>query len=218
MLVKPLVVIFRLQYNSWFDHTNAQLIPALAQKSVVRQAQTPSQARRYLTSTTRPHAIILADTILTKPEYHESHAPLVEYATAGGTDIYAAPFSSSSLFPDLENMFADVWGLPWRIAESSTRGGYIVNPLIKGFETEGLVKHCSFRRLQVQNVAFEDIVYVTPSLADNLKNGQPSHVKTYGTPAAFAKVGRGRVGYIGDDSFSNVRERATDELILAMCF
>ncbi|KAI1786101.1 hypothetical protein LXA43DRAFT_79752 [Ganoderma leucocontextum] len=214
MSVKPLIVILCLKYEAGFDQVYAHLLSVLAQKDEVRKARTLSQARRYLTSTTRPHAVILADADVTEPEYHELLARLVEYAVAGGTVIHAGSFNSAGLYPDLNNMFKNVWALPWRVSTSCTSGRHAVNLHVKGFNTKGLVKQCSFTAPPVDNVALEDAVYVTPSLAKKLKNGQPSPPMTCQTPAAFAKVGRGRVGYVGDV----LGKPAMTNLILGMCF
>ena len=215
MTVKPLIVILCLKFEEGFDQSNDHLLSVLSQKDVVRKARTPAQARRYLTSTTRPHAVILADADVTEPEHHELLAQLVEYAEAGGTVVYAGPFTASSLYPNINTTFKTVWGLPWCVSAAPAGGTFAVNPKAKGLNTKGLVKRCSFQAaIHVENVALEDAVYIIPALAKKLKNSQPSGAGTYKTPAAFANVGRGRVGYVGDMQGM----AASTNLILAMCF
>ena len=224
MSAKTLIVVFRLQHNMWFDLTFDDLLSELAQKDVIcKVASTPAQARRHVVSNIRPRAVILADDVVTKPQCHELHARLAEYAAAGGTVIYVGPISTSSLFPDPETMFDDVWGLPWRVTNRSDRyqGSYTVNPLLKGFDTPALVKRCSLPGKPIDKVALGDAVYLPLRFAKKLANANahapPPSARTCETHAAFAKVGRGRVGYIGDAP-GGLRERATTDLILAMCF
>ena len=215
MTVKPLIVILCLKFEEGFDQSNVHLLSVLSQRDVVRKARTPAQARRYLTSTTRPHAVILADADVTEPEHHELLARLVEYAEAGGTVVYAGPFTASSLDPNINTTFKTTWGLLWCVSAAPAGGTFAVNPKAKGLNTKGLVKRCSFpAAIHVENVALEDAVYIIPALAKKLKNGQPSAAGAYKTPAAFANVGRGRVGYVGDMQGM----AASTNLILAMCF
>ncbi|PIL32503.1 transporter [Ganoderma sinense ZZ0214-1] len=215
MSTKPLIVILCLKFEEGFDQANAHLLSVLAQRDVVRKAWTPSQARRYLMSTTRPHAVILADAEVTEPMHHELLARLVEYAEAGGTVIYAGPFTAASLYPDINSTFKTAWGLQWSVSAACGDGTFAVNPQVKGLNTKGLVKRCKFQAaIHVDNVALEDAVYISAALAKKGGNGSSSHAVTYKTPAAFGKIGRGRVGYVGDMH----GEPATTNLILAMCF
>ncbi|KAI1786107.1 hypothetical protein LXA43DRAFT_1099551 [Ganoderma leucocontextum] len=213
MAAKPLIVVLCLQSSTILDEINPNILPALAQKGVVCKAKTLTQARRYLTSTTRPHAVIVVDAAVTYPENHELLPRLVEYARVGGTVVYSGVFSSTVLYPDLKAMFKNVWGLPWRVC-AHTSGSHAVNPHVKGIGTKELVKKCIVKSTRIDNVALEDTVYVNPSAAKKLEQGQPSYNKTYETFAAFAKIGRGRVGYLGH--FSS--EPVTASVMLAMCF
>ena len=69
--VKPLIIILCLKFEEGFDQSNIHLLSVFSRRDVVRKARTLAQARRYLTSTTRPHAVILADADVTEPEHHE---------------------------------------------------------------------------------------------------------------------------------------------------
>ena len=215
MSLKPLIVVLCLKFEEGFDQAHSHLLSVLAQRDVVRKARTLSQARHYLTSTTRPHAVILADAEVTEPEYHELLTRLVEYAKEGGTVIYAGKFNAAGLYLDLNATFKNAWGLPWCVSSRSSAGSRTVNPHVKGLNTKGLVKRYPFPAVVlVNNVALEDAVYVAPSLAKKPKNGSTSSAITCKTPAAFAKVGRGRVGYVGDMYWKS----PTTYLVLAMCF
>ncbi|PIL32506.1 transporter [Ganoderma sinense ZZ0214-1] len=216
MAVKPLIIILCLQSESAFAECNPDILPALAQKSVVRKAKTLSQARRYLNSTTRPHVVIVSDAAVTYPENHELLPRLVEYAKAGGTVLYSGIFSSMVLYPDLKAMFKTVWGLPWRVC-AYTSGNFTVNPRVKGIATKSIIEKCYVKSTRIDHVALEDAIYVNPSAAKKLKNlpeGQSSSEKTYETFAAVAKVGRGRVAYMGDFN----PEPITVSIVMGLCF
>ncbi|KAM5541571.1 hypothetical protein V8D89_004761 [Ganoderma adspersum] len=219
MAAKPLIVILCFQSEKSLGEYNPDILPALAQKSVIRKAKTLPQARRYLTSTVRPHAVIVTDAAVTYPENHELLPRLVEYAKAGGTVVYSGIFGSTVLYPDLKAMFKNVWGLPWRVC-AYTSGNHVVNPRVKGIATKAILEKCSVKATRINNVALEDVIYVSPSEAKKLKNlprppeGQSPSDKTYETFAAVAKVGRGRVAYLGHFS----PEPITMSLILGLCF
>lgn len=214
MEAKPLIVVLCLDNEPVSDVINNHLYTALAKEDVVRKARTLPEARRYLTSTTRPHAILVVDAAVTYPENREVLLRLVEYAQAGGTVVYAGVFSSMVRYPDLESMFKDVWDLPWR-ASAYTNGTYTVNTRVGRMNTTGLAKRYSVKATLVNNVAYDHAVYLSSSSLKKLrKDGGPLAGQTYQTPAAFAAIGRGRVGYIGD--VNGVSD--TTRLVIAMCF
>ncbi|PIL32501.1 transporter [Ganoderma sinense ZZ0214-1] len=213
MSAKPLIVILCLEQHSAFDHFNATL-EALAQKAVVRKASTLAQARRYLTSTVRPHAIIVAEAAVADPEYYEVLVRLVEYARAGGTVVYSGVFSLLVFYSDLAAMFTNAWGLSWGVPSTTiVSGTHTLNPRVRGLKTEGLVQQCSLSVKFVENVALEDAVYLTHDVADDRKEDSQSSNTTCKTFAAFTKIGYGRMGYIASAS-----EGPTTNLLLAMCF
>ena len=186
----------------------------LSQRALLRRAETSSQARRYLTSTTRPHAVIVTDNAVTLPKYRDVLQLLVDYAAAGGTVVYAGMFSSFTIHPDIEFMFKSAWGLPWRPC-AYTRETIAVNPLIKGLHVNMLVPRYSMKATYLGDVAPSDAVYLElPQIRKLTKSTAGQSSATCKTPAAFAAIGRGRVGYVGDVN----GEKDTTSLILAMCF
>ena len=212
MKPKPLIVVLCLDNHPKSDDINNPLFTALAKKDVVCKARTVPEARRYLTSTTRPHAILVVDAAVSSFEYREVLLRLAEYTRAGGTVIYAGTSTVSKF--ELESTFKDVWDLPWR-ASTYTNGIYTVNPRVRGIHTNGLARSYSVKATLVDNVASENAVYLPPSSPSTLpKGGGSSAGETYQTPAAFATVGRGRVGYVGDVNGVN----DTTRLVIAMCF
>lgn len=218
MATKPLIVILCFQSEKTLDEYNPDILPALAQKSVVRKAKTLPQARRYLTSSVRPHIVVVTDAAVTYPENHELLPRLVEYAKAGGTVVYSGIFGSTVLYPDLKAMFKNVWGLPWRVC-AHTDGTHAVNPRVKGIATKAILEKCIVKSTRINNVALEDAIYVSPSEAKKLKNppvseGRSSSDKTYETFAAVAKVGRGGLAYMGHFG----PEPITTSIILGLCF
>ena len=190
MKPKPLIVVLCLDNHPKSDDINNPLFTALAKKDVVCKARTVPEARRYLTSTTRPHAILVVDAAVSSFEYREVLLRLAEYARAGGTVIYAGTSTVSKF--ELESTFKDVWDLPWR-ASTYTNGIYTVNPRVRGIHTNGLARSYSVKATLVENVASENAVYLPPSSPSTLpKGGGSSAGETYQTPAAFATVGRGQ--------------------------
>ncbi|TBU26913.1 hypothetical protein BD309DRAFT_861448 [Dichomitus squalens] len=214
MVSKPLIVVICLDEEGVSEIINDRLYTVLARKDEVLKATSLSEARRHLTSTIRPHAVIVADDAVTYPRNREVLLRLVEYAKAGGTVVYAGTFSSSVRHQDLDSMFKDVWGLPWRAFSFATTT-HTVNPRVQGLNPNGLVKRYVVDANHIDHVALEDAVYLPSSVVKKLrKGGHQSAGQTYRTPAAFATVGRGRVGYIGDVDGDD----DTTRLVIAMCF
>lgn len=214
--VGPLVVVVRLEDHNIFEGTNPDLLRELAYRANVRTAKRVSEARRSLSSTVRPQAVIVADAAVVHTEYRDILLLLMDYVASGGTVVYAGIFSSSVKPTDLDFMFKDAWDLPWH-AGAYTRETVAVNSFSNGLNVGPLLKKYSMKALFVDNVALKDAIYLEPHFARKLaqaKNNEERLRIAFKTPVAFATVGRGRVGYVGDVN----SETGTTNLVIAMCF
>ena len=141
---------------------------------------------------------------------------LVDYVVSGGTVVYTAQFSSFVRPTDLEFMFKDAWGLQWR-ASAYTRETVTSNRFVQGLDVNLIEKKYSMKALFLEGVALKDAVYLESATIKKLGKVKSSEERlgvTFKTPAAFAAIGRGRVGYIGDVN----TEAGTTDLVCAMCF
>ncbi|KAI0704397.1 hypothetical protein C8T65DRAFT_830765 [Cerioporus squamosus] len=208
---KPFVVIFFPAQFEIFLDVYADQFNVLKEKLELRHAFNADDVRRYMNSTVRPHAVIVADSFVTIPSYRDVLIRLVDYARAGGTVIYAGLLSSFSTPSALNAGFEHVWELPWRTGPYH-RETFSLNPSVRGIDTKLVSQKYSMKALFLTNVELQHAVYVESANIRHVSSG--SHGGTvYETPAAFAPVGQGYFGYVGDVN----QEADTTKLLLAMC-
>ena len=215
MFAKPHVAILCLEQYQLFSAVYGPHLHILATRLQISEATTLAQARRYLSSTVRPQAIIVADAFTTNPAYRDILFQLVDYAWAGGTVIYAGLVGCFTRPIDLDAAFQHVWGVPWR-SSNFYQQTFSLNPSAKCISTDP--KHVShaytMRARFVSKVELEDALYLEPLNVRRVEletgeQGQP----TYETPAAFAPIGYGYLGFVGEVD----GEEGTIKLLLAMC-
>lgn len=144
---------------------------------------------------------------------------LRKYVTEdGGTAIACGFFPNFMEMPQVDAFFRNAFGLKW------THGPYFRTTfslnarsiLCNGASSSQLCRSYSMKALQLSGVKPEEAVYHATS---------ESHIESFvfppdrvpanngDAPAAFTRVGRGYVGYVGDVNM----EAATTPVILAMC-
>ncbi|KAI1786106.1 TPR-like protein [Ganoderma leucocontextum] len=223
--LKALIVILGLD-NIW-DGTQPlthHLRSAHPNRTVVREAKTPTEAHRYLNSTVRPYAVVVTDAAVLKPDHRGLLPKLVHYARDGGTVIFDGGFAQRVGPAKLGLMFMDDWKVPWRAHEEGS-AEISLNASTNGdavrVDHAGLAKKYTTRANWIRAVALEDALYLDSRVANQLAGGKrkgkkewkPPQGETYKTPFAFMVVGRGRLGYIGDVEY----DPRTVRLIAAMC-
>ncbi|KAJ5525846.1 hypothetical protein N7494_012496 [Penicillium frequentans] len=122
---------------------------------------------------------------------------------------------ASFVRPDNMKSFFSKAGLSWNRG-SYTRTTLLLNQAAIGDElATKLPKSYSQKALFVNNVVSSDAWYTTDE--DSVVESRvfrPTPVNTPGeTPVAMARVGEGRLGYVGDVN----AEEETDAVILVMC-
>jgi hypothetical protein len=104
--------------------------------------------------------------------------------------------------------------LPWASGDYH-RTTFALNPAMTHFETGGMASSYSQKALHVKNVQRGDAVYL-PSDESRTESAvfpsRPVGDRTQ-APAAFAPVGEGKVGYVGDVN----NESGTTAVVLRMC-
>ena len=161
-------------------------------------------------------AVILADGDLTRPG--PFHVPLLAKTAAfvknGGTVICASCFSNFVTSSELTSFFRKTWSLPWKSR------GYQWNHFLlndeggHGLAAKGLPTICSQKALVLKDVAVSDQVYVPIRelmLQDFIWGPQPIREQDEAA-VAFAKVGGGMLGYVGDV----ISKNDTTKVVMAM--
>jgi hypothetical protein len=175
-----------------------QLFPKMLSRAVVHESLTAEDALNYIGSGW-PNIILVSDSGIAKEHNRDLLAAVVECVKHGCTMICAGFFASTIDYEAMDVIFKEDFELRWRFAEYTTHNVdcHLSLPetmirkscLAVGFQAEAVY---------LGHVPPSEVVY--SSKAINL------------TYAAFARVGLGKLGYIGDVNFSEEVER----LILAM--
>lgn len=214
---KPVVVIIGLQYADMFERIYHHFLSALQKKADVRKVASKLDALRYLSSPSPPHAVLLCDAAITEKEFRDVLDSLVSYVKRGGTAVCMGVFSGWASPDDLTAMFATSWGLPWSF-ETYRRYDWVVSPCPKGLDVKGLATAYSMKAVILSNVPVESAVYFDPYYAEQLRKGKGKVravlQESCECTAAFAAVGEGYFGYVGDVN----GEPETTAVILAMTF
>jgi hypothetical protein len=115
---------------------------------------------------------------------------------------------------DIKPFFAKA-GLPWEAASYHRTTLSLNQAVVKGRAASELPEQYSQKALAVKNVAPGDVWYhTTTDLVMESRVFSPTSVHSLNeSPAVLAKVGSGKLGYVGDVN----AEEESNLVILAMC-
>ncbi|PNP79448.1 hypothetical protein FNYG_07283 [Fusarium nygamai] len=190
---KPWVVAISHNHKPYLDDIFEPLMAELRPKADFLRAENAEQTERLLSRHPTSAAILITDEGLTEDQNtHVSHAVL-RYIRGGGTTVVMGSFSSFVLPLNIKPFFAQA-GLGWCCAsytgetfalnDEAVDGG-LAAKIFPGYSTKALLN----------NVAFEDSWYVTD---EELNVSSPTNARTGESAVAFASVGDGKLGYVGD--------------------
>ncbi|KAL0938128.1 triacylglycerol lipase-like protein [Colletotrichum truncatum] len=209
---RPRIVAISLKYEPFFDQTYANLFTQLLDKANVQRAKKPASALDLLHQLPPPAAVLITDQGLTEghPDVWDA---VITYVRQGGTAIAMGHFSSF-VKPDNIRPFFTKAGLDW------DRGAYhrttvTLNPQVAGRAAASLPGRYSQKALFLKGVQPTAVMYGPDRTSVTESHVFPSErVEDLSQAAiAFAQVGNGKIGYVGD---VNVEE-GTDAAILVMC-
>ncbi|KIK65706.1 hypothetical protein GYMLUDRAFT_39209 [Collybiopsis luxurians FD-317 M1] len=151
-----------------------------------------------------PSSVLVIDAAIGDPKYAVVLSQLIRYAKSGGRVICACNFSNHLPYDKAKNFF-DSWGLPWDagsyLRTTVHRNTDKVPPGISQDSFTNLPASYSIKSFQLLNVRREYCFY-NPSEDSHLESHVfPSDafpVDPQETPCAFAPVGSGFFGYVGD--------------------
>ncbi|ORY15192.1 hypothetical protein BCR34DRAFT_191286 [Clohesyomyces aquaticus] len=179
-----------------------QLLPKLLSRAAVHESLTIQDALNYIL-TGWPTIILITDAVITgedKDSQRLLHA-VADYTKHGCTTVMMGLFAGEAE-PDLLNhIFSKDFGLLWRVSEYTSYDTHLLSPDENLIRTSSLVASFSPKAVFLRRVPTAQTVYVASSSSSNVAY------------ATYARVGLGKLGYIGDVNFGEEPER----LILAMC-
>ncbi|KAJ9603197.1 hypothetical protein H2200_012492 [Cladophialophora chaetospira] len=222
MASKPTIAIFYLGHPSEseaHESGNKRLLNTLAGKAVVIRANSPKHALDILRGKSTPARIFVADSGLSEPTNRPVLDSLVNYTKHGGTVLVGGIFSTTAQWDKFGPMFA-AWGLPWAVT-SYTKQTIVLNRASAGTPNATLPAEYYLKATFLKNV--DDVArwYKTKVYFDSDDEEdeemraavlRPNPLTPTETAVAFAKVGDGWLGYLGDVNC----QAETDAITLAM--
>ena len=210
---KPVIVVLTLDKPEFFNDMYEGFIRLLKTKAEFRQANTPEEARAAFNSHPKPAAILSADESLTVSTRISLVHDALSYVRSGGVLVFMGLFSSFTRPPNIKTLFSR-FDLPWE-SGSYHRSTFKLNREMTHFEKSGLAASYSQKALHLANVTYDDAVYLPgdESVIESNVFGPRRVTDRTETPAAFTKVGEGKIGYVGDVN----NEDETTPMILGMC-
>ncbi|KFH42089.1 hypothetical protein ACRE_072090 [Hapsidospora chrysogenum ATCC 11550] len=206
------VLMISLRKQSFFDDMYGSLLASLNSKANLRRVDHPDEAIHLLSS--QPSAVLVTDEALSLGENQGVWEAVLQYVRNGGTCVVMGHFSGFTKPLDYKPFFAKA-GLPWD-SGSYHRTTLVLNrEALSNDKAVRLAPRYSQKALFVKNVAPQDSWYITDDASHTQSHVfAPKSANISGeTAVAFASVGNGKLGYLGDVN----AEEESDAVILAMC-
>lgn len=202
-------MLLSLADQPWFDKMYKRLFVALSDRAQVMRARKAPAAIRYLENN-QPTAIFVTDHGLTERKNAAVLKLVKDYVFNGGRLVIGGNFTNYVRPSKMGPFFRDTFNLPW---ESGTYNREVVSlntaAAMMMYPSRELPSRYSQKALYARNVDAAAALYLHSYDDDGFGAAKP----TVEAPAAWAPVGRGRVGFIGDVN----AEEETDAVVLAMC-
>jgi hypothetical protein len=195
----PNILIISLGDSASSRQLYPQLSPKIISRAVVHESLTVQDALSYIGSGW-PGIIFVSDSAITDKENKRLLTATVDWVKHGCTMICSGFFSSTIEYNVMDSLFKEHFGLKWRVAAYTTNDVRLHHTMDETMiRRASLVPNFRAKAVYLGHVPASEVVYDERSA--NLAY------------AAFARVGLGKLGYIGDVNFGEEPER----LILAMC-
>lgn len=211
---RPLIVILALNKVEFYNDLYADFNKLLKSHANVEYATSPDEARAFFNRTVnKPATILSVDESLTMSTRLTLAHDAASYVRSGGTLIFMGVFSGFTRPSDYALLFSK-FDLPW-VSGDYTRHVYLFNPEMTLLDTSGMASSYSQKALNVSNVQRSDAVYLPSDESEAGSAVFPPRSVDGRTqaPAAFARVGAGNVGYVGDVN----NESDTGTVVMRMC-
>ncbi|KAF2730663.1 Isochorismatase hydrolase [Polyplosphaeria fusca] len=179
-----------------------QLLPKLLSRAAVHESLTIRDALHYVHSGW-PSIILITDAVITLELDESQHLldTVADYTKHGCTTVWMGFTAETVSHSRLSTIFKENFDLRWRVGDEE-----------KLDTTLAPVEETMLRRTSLVPSFYANALFLSkvPTAQTVYAGSSPTSVIAY---AAFARVGLGKLGYIGDMNFGEEAER----LILAMC-
>ncbi|KAK0746074.1 hypothetical protein B0T18DRAFT_438143 [Schizothecium vesticola] len=191
------ILVLCLEHEDLLDACFGSFVNRITSKAMLTRAATPGAAIRMLSFENRPSTILITDAAITRQRHVFER---VADCLFQGTTVLLCGFFNSMVHVDEFRCFFAKLGLPWTRGSYhrttvSMRRGVIGDPLASRLPTS-----YSQKAVFVKNIDRSAAWYAEHESSDE-------------AAVAFARVGQGMLGYIGD---VNGEEMSTS-VVMAMC-
>ncbi|KAK3290785.1 uncharacterized protein B0H64DRAFT_412139 [Chaetomium fimeti] len=194
---QPSALLLYLEHESLFDTVHGHLATRIAAKAKMEGATTVEAALAILGRRAPPSIILVADGAITR--HRKVCEAVMDCLRGGSTVVLAGCFSSMVSSGEFNRFFARI-GLPWQQGLYERKMVDLGRNVVHARLASRLPSTYSQKAVFVKKVA--------PSAAWYTLSGSSGQ-----TAMAFAQVGLGRLGYVGDVNGEDV----SDMVVLAMC-
>lgn len=207
-----------------FSRAIRQIKSAGSKGATIKTAWTLDEALHLMNHEEAPHAILITDPAITWEVNAVLSGHVVQYCRNGGTCILTSRFASNVFFDEFNAYMDQHWGLPWKF-HSYTREDCAINISAKGRRDGaqwlyGLQALQRWKASYISGVAPEACWYLpAPNLPENEDDEEEMErcdasnaMPRTQTPVAFARVGKGYLGYTGDVN----QDASTQAVVLSM--
>lgn len=186
-----------------FSASSRQMYPQLFSKilsrTAVHESLTSEDALNWIGSGW-PNIILCSDPSLMDIKNRDLLTATIDWIKHGCTMVCMGFFSSTVDYPVMDNLFREHFRLKWRVAAETSHEVRLQHSVDETMiRRASLVPKFHANAVYLGHVPAHEVVYA----------GGPANIAY----AAFARIGLGKLGYIGDVNFGEEPER----LILAMC-
>lgn len=199
------------------DELNAHVFEHLKRRGTVEVIKSREAALRKLSTQPRPHAVLLTDAYITEEGQEPLRERVAEYARQGGTLVLCCQFSTFVYGGAMGALLQETFGLPW-MRFDYYRSTFAPNPGFRGIDGVSLPPAYSMKAVTLRNVPAAAAVFLDTGArgsADGSRVSVPVPAGDVGgVPVAFARVGKGYVGYVGDVN----NEESTSHVVVSMVF
>lgn len=215
---KPEILILSLGDDweqSLLQNVHGHLMHALAAEFRLRHASNTQEALRLLDSSQPLKGVLVTDPGIVSSGNDAVSRKLADYAHNGGTVVLGGAFIAQIRPSDLEEYLTRRWNLPWEVG-SYHRTTLFLNEEVVNRPRSGLPSSYSQKAVFLKNVDPDVAWYVATdrsvveSLTHFLLPGPG--IDLLETSVAFAGVGNGWLGYVGDVN----GEEGTSAVVLEM--
>jgi hypothetical protein len=210
---KPHILLISIDLQPWFDEMYASLINEISENAAIKRAQKPAAAIRALSQDT-PKAVLLTDAALTTRKHTKVWDAVLEYVRGGGTAICMGTFTSFVKPLNIKPFFQRA-GLPWERGNYERTTVALDKNHVPSDYWPFIPEAYSQKAVFLKNVD-DAAAWYHPnddSVIESLVYAPTKVSNPHEVPVALAKVGEGKLGYVGDVN----AEEGSRAVVLAMC-